>query len=161
MKKDIKNMDSNDKFFNIEQLLRDGNTIKIKPQGYSMYPLFFPDRDEAVIEPVDPATLRRGDVALYRRRESILVLHRIWKIRGQSFYMVGDNQTEIEGPLEADQFLGKLCAFVHNGHSVSVKNPLYRMLTSLWLLLRPFRPFLSGIAYRLKHLGRPSADQEK
>ena len=140
MKKDIKNMDSNDKFFNIEQLLRDGNTIKIKPQGYSMYPLFFPGRDEAVIEPVD---------------------HRIWKIRGQSFYMVGDNQTEIEGPLEADQFLGKLCAFVHNGHSVSVKNPLYRMLTSLWLLLRPFRPFLSGIAYRLKHLGRPSADQEK
>ena len=103
-------MDSNDKFFNIEQLLRDGNTIKIKPQGYSMYPLFFPGRDEAVIEPVDPAALRRGDVALYRRRESILVLHRIWKIRGQSFYMVGDNQTEIEGPLEADQFLGKLCA---------------------------------------------------
>ena len=29
----------------IEQLLRDGYTIQIKPQGYSMYPMFVPDRD--------------------------------------------------------------------------------------------------------------------
>ena len=34
----------------IEQLLADGQTIKIKPQGYSMYPLFVPGRDEACIE---------------------------------------------------------------------------------------------------------------
>lgn len=51
-------MDTTDIFFNIEQLLRDGNTIKLKPQGYSMYPLFYPGRDEAIIEPVDPSDLR-------------------------------------------------------------------------------------------------------
>ena len=38
--------------YDIEQLLATGHPIRIKPQGYSMYPLFIPGRDEAVIEPV-------------------------------------------------------------------------------------------------------------
>ena len=82
----------------IEQLLKQGNVIRIKPQGTSMYPLFVPGRDEACIERTDFSSLKRGDVILYRRDKSILVLHRIWKITNNSFYMVGDNQTEIEGP---------------------------------------------------------------
>ena len=124
----------------IEQLLASGTTIKIKPQGYSMYPLFVPGRDEACIECTDFSSLKRGDVILYRRDKSILVLHRIWKITGNSFYMVGDNQTEIEGPLRADQVRGKLTGFVRNGKFVDVKNPIYRFLSGLWLFLRPMRP---------------------
>lgn len=124
----------------IEQLLTDGKTIKIKPQGYSMYPLFVPGRDEACIERTDFSSLKRGDVILYRRDKSILVLHRIWKITDNSFYMVGDNQTEIEGPLRANQVRGKLIGFVRNGKFVTVNNPFYRFLSGLWLFLRPLRP---------------------
>ena len=124
----------------IEQLLASGTTIKIKPQGYSMYPLFVPGRDEACIERTDFSSLKRGDVILYRRDKSILVLHRIWKITDNSFYMVGDNQTEIEGPLRSDQVRGKLTGFVRNGKFVDVKNPIYRFLSGLWLFLRPMRP---------------------
>ena len=29
--------------YDIEQLLKDGSAIQLKPQGYSMYPLFIPD----------------------------------------------------------------------------------------------------------------------
>lgn len=153
-------MDTTDNFFNIEQLLRDGNTIKLKPQGYSMYPLFYPGRDEAIIEPVDPSDLRRGDVALYRRRQSILVLHQIWKIREQKFYMVGDNQSEIEGPLDPEQFLGRLCGFVRNGHTISVKNPLYRILSSLWLRMLPVRPVVYRTTRRLRQIKKRSQDHK-
>lgn len=139
--------DSNDKSvssthfsIDIEQLLAEGKTIKIKPQGYSMYPLFVPGRDEACIERTDFSSLKRGDVILYRRDKSILVLHRIWKITDNSLYMVGDNQTEIEGPLRADQVRGKLTGFVRNGKFVDVKNPIYHFLSGLWLFLRPLRP---------------------
>lgn len=139
--------DSNDKpissthfSIDIEQLLAEGKTIKIKPQGYSMYPLFVPGRDEACIERTDFSSLKRGDVILYRRDKSILVLHRIWKITDNSLYMVGDNQTEIEGPLRADQVRGKLTGFVRNGKFVDVKNPIYRFTSSLWLFLHPLRP---------------------
>ena len=139
--------DSNDKSvssthfsIDIEQLLAEGKTIKIKPQGYSMYPLFVPGRDEACIEHTDFSSLKRGDVILYRRDKSILVLHRIWKITDNSLYMVGDNQTEIEGPLRADQVRGKLTGFVRNGKFVDVKNRIYRFSSSLWLFLGPLRP---------------------
>ena len=125
----------------LEQLLADGFDIKIKPQGFSMYPLFFPGRDEACIRKSTLAELHRGDVALYRRDSGILVLHRIWKSDETSFYMVGDNQTEIEGPLRPDQIRGKLISFVRNGRSISVSNPLYQLLSTIWLLLRPLRPY--------------------
>lgn len=137
----------------IEQLLASGTTIKIKPQGYSMYPLFVPRRDEACIERTSFSSLKRGDVILYRRDKSILVLHRIWKIKGNSFYMVGDNQTEIEGPLRADQVRGKLTGFVRNGKFVDVKNPIYRFLSGLWLFLRPLRPCAWKLTACMRKLG--------
>lgn len=51
----------------LEQLLREGNIIRIKPQGYSMYPLFIPGRDEALIQQTDYTDCHRNDVVLYRR----------------------------------------------------------------------------------------------
>ena len=66
--------------YDIEQLLKNGSAVKLKPQGYSMYPLFLPGRDEAVIEHCVPSELHRGDVILYRRVQGILVLHRICRI---------------------------------------------------------------------------------
>lgn len=134
----------------IEQLLNQGNIIQIKPQGTSMHPLFISGRDEACIEHTDFSSLKRGDVALYRRDNSILVLHRIWKITADSFYMVGDNQTEIEGPLRPDQIRGKLVGIIRNGHFIDVHNPLYRLLSSLWLHFRPLRP----IAWKIMSLLR-------
>ena len=38
------------------------NDIKIKPKGYSMYPLFVPGRDYAVITHIEPDKLKKGDV---------------------------------------------------------------------------------------------------
>ena len=59
----------------MEQLLQDGNILKLKPQGYSMYPLFIPGRDEALIQQAALESLRKNDVVLYRRDHSILVPH--------------------------------------------------------------------------------------
>lgn len=125
--------------FSIETLLADGKTIQIKPKGYSMYPMFVPGRDEAVIVKANTRALRRGDVVLYRRTNGILVLHRIWKKKKDGFYMVGDNQVEIEGPLATEQIKGVLVAFIRNGHYISAQNPLYRMASWVWLVLRPVR----------------------
>lgn len=142
------------KEIDLEQLLRDGYTIRIKPQGTSMHPLFVSGRDEAYIAPASPTSLRRGDVALYRRQSGILVLHRIWRIRSSGFYMVGDNQTEIEGPLSPDQMKGFLTGFVRKGHYTSVKNPIYRSLSAFWLAFRPLRPVVWKFTALLRTLFR-------
>lgn len=144
--------DSSHYKYDIEQLLADGHPIRIRPQGYSMYPLFIPGRDEAVIEPVTPGELRRNDVALYRRDQGILVLHRICRVTREGFYLVGDNQSEIEGPLRPDQFRGKLTEVIRNGRQFSVQNPLYQLLSSLWLFLRPVRPLFHKLCAILRRL---------
>lgn len=129
----------------IEMLLAQGNAVQFKPQGYSMYPLFVPGRDEAVVKPVEMSRLKRGDVVLYRRDESILVLHRIWKRRGDQFYLVGDNQKEIEGPLRPDQMRGILVSIIRKGRQFSTENIVYHFLACIWLWLRPFRPIISCV----------------
>ena len=138
----------------VEQLLAQGNNIQIKPQGYSMYPVLVPGRDEAVIEPIADAKLKRGDVVLYRRVAEdsgrILVLHRIWKVKSEGIYLVGDNQKEIEGPLMRSQMKGIMAGMYRKGKYISVQNPWYRILTYGWLLLRPVRPYISGLVARIK-----------
>lgn len=131
----------------IEELLNQGTVIQIHPEGYSMYPMFIPGRDEAVIQKAVLAELKRGDVVLYRRKSGMLVLHRIWKRKQDGFYMVGDNQTEIEGPLEESQIKGILRAFIRKGRRIEVTQPIYRAASRLWLFLRPFRhPIMKAAA---------------
>ncbi len=127
----------------IEALLAEGKSIRIHPQGYSMYPLFVPGRDEAVIAPAEGKELKRGDVVLYRREGSILVLHRIWKRTQEGFFMVGDNQKETEGPLKREQIKGILCQVIRKGKCFSVNNLFYCLFSAVWLKLRPLRPVLS------------------
>lgn len=128
---------------NVEALLAEGNCVQIKPRGYSMYPLLVPGRDEVVLAPNMYYELKRGDVVLYRRESGMLVLHRICKRKGNAFYMVGDNQREIEGPLYAEQIKGVMVGVVRKGKSFSVNNPVYRVLSQIWLLMRPIRPVVA------------------
>ena len=44
----------------IEKLLEQGKRLRIKPRGYSMYPLIVPGRDEVFVERVSSESLRRG-----------------------------------------------------------------------------------------------------
>lgn len=127
-----------------------GKTVQIFPQGYSMYPLFIPGRDAAILQGIKPSELKRGDVALYRRDHGILVLHRVFRISREGFYMVGDNQSVVEGPLQPEQFYGRLVAFVRNGKKISVRHPVYRLAAGLWLILFPLRPFFFGLS-RIVH----------
>ncbi len=138
----------------IEKLLEEGNIIQKKVRGYSMYPILVPNRDEFIVAPADPAHLKRGDVVLYRRDKSILVLHRIWRRQKDMFYLVGDNQKEIEGPLRPDQMKGIMVGFVRKGRKFSVKNPVYRLLTAIWLVVRPVRPRVSKTVAKIKRIGK-------
>ena len=133
-------MESNKK--DIEKLLADGNILRIKPDGYSMYPMFVPGRDEAFIRGIKGSSAMRGDVVLYRRNNGMLVLHRLQRRGKDGLYMVGDNQVKTEGPLDESQVIGILDGFIRNGKYISTDNILYKTLSCIWLFMRPLRrPF--------------------
>jgi hypothetical protein len=133
----------------VVRLLEDGKTVQIKPQGYSMYPMFLPGRDSAVLSKVNQNRLRRGDVVLYRRDTQTLVMHRIWKVTKNNVFLVGDNQSSVEGPIKKSKIIGILVFFLRKNKKISVHNPIYRLISRGWLILRPFRDiikrFVGGI----------------
>lgn len=147
---------------NIEQILDSGKAVQFKPQGYSMYPVIVPGRDAVVVQKEDTTKLKRGDVVLYRRDGSILVIHRIWRKDEKGFYMVGDNQTEIEGPLRPDQIKGKMVTLIRNGKEIDINSLLYRIPCSIWLFMRPIRRLVSLVAAAVKRLlkRQPGAGSE-
>ncbi|MBP7174684.1 MAG: S24/S26 family peptidase [Thermoclostridium sp.] len=148
----------------ILKLLEQGEVIQIQPKGYSMYPMLIPERDSVIIKRVEPETLKRGDVVLFRRDEGILVLHRIWKVKPEGVFLVGDNQEAIEGPIRKEQIKGLLVAFIRKGRKISVKNPFYRLYRIAWLIPPTLRfriCKLGGRLLRLFHIGKNDMDGEK
>ena len=144
-----------EQIYEIEPLLKAGACIQIYPQGYSMYPFIDPRRDEVVLAGIEEGSaLRRGDVVLYRRENGMLVLHRIYKIGQDGLYLLGDHQTAIGGPVRREQVKGKMTGMVRDGRYMDVGNPGYRMLSVVWLWLRPARRVIMVPAARLRRMVR-------
>ena len=132
-----------------EILIKYQNSVQLHPIGYSMYPLIVPDRDEVIISPLKKK-IRRGDVLLFRRKSGKLVLHRVIKVKESKLYFVGDNQTEIEGPIDPSQVLGIMSSFIHKKNKYSVSNPLYFLSWQIWLILLPLRKPISLFIHKIK-----------
>ena len=139
---------------NPEALLLAGNTIQIVPSGYSMYPLVNPNHGDAVIlEPIGDRRPKKGEVMLFRRCSTanpgegdLLVLHRIVRVTAEGYYLVGDNQSQPEGPVERSQMCGVMTAVVKRGRRFSVTDLRYRLLCGLWRFFLPIRPTLLRFA---------------
>ncbi len=144
-----------DKKLNPEELLRSGQAISISPQGYSMYPLIYPGRDRVVIEPIaDEYRLKRGDVVLFRGKGNVLELHRIAKKVNDVYYIVGDNQKEMEGPIEEAAICGIVTEITRKGKKIDTANGWYKFVTGIWLFLRPIRPAISKTIHFFKTIGK-------
>lgn len=135
----------------IEALLREGKTVQFHPTGWSMFPLFSGPEDYAVVEPkTEP--VKKMDVVVYRRPNGPLIIHRVIKVTPEGYYIVGDNQSIIEGPVAEDCILGRMIFFIRKGHTYSVRNPIYRFLSIIWRILRPVRMPAMSILRKIKHI---------
>lgn len=139
----------NNQKVNIEEVLTAGGRVKVSPKGYSMYPLMVPGRDYAIIEPYKGGA-KRCDVALFRRPGSILVIHRIYRKTKDGYFFVGDNQDELEGPIDESQIKGIMSSVDRKGHILSCSNIFYRLTYHIWLWMLPIRRPLRNTAAKIK-----------
>ena len=140
---------------NLEEQL-EKNIVRIKPSGYSMYPVIVPGRDYVYIDKADFSSLKKGDVVLYRDsgKGSIYVLHRICKITVDGIYTVGDNQSKMEGPFTKEQIIGRMVAMDRNGKHIEAGNVIYRTAAGIWLAMRVIRRPVSLLVHKVKSVFR-------
>ena len=115
----------------VVEILKNGESVQIRPRGNSMMPFIYPERDEVVISPVY-RELRKFDIILFRSQKTgSLTLHRIADIKEQTYYACGDNQFLLE-PVCKDRILGVVTEIIRNGKKINTDDPVYRFLAMLF-----------------------------
>lgn len=101
----MKTVDTKEYVSMLRELVDEGKEVSMLVSGSSMTPFLVHQRDYVCFKQPD-RTLRAGDIVFYQRENGQYVMHRIYKVKGEEYYMVGDAQTEIEGPLRREQIFG-------------------------------------------------------
>lgn len=119
----------------IEEALNNNKTFTIPITGTSMLPLLVEGRDTVTIKKCE-ATLKKGDLPLYRRQDGSFVLHRVVSVDADGTYtMCGDNQFLKEKGIEHTAIIGVVTAITRNGKTFSVDSKKYQLYVKLGLLL--------------------------
>lgn len=123
----------------IVDLLNSGQTARITVTGNSMNPFLKEGRDSVELSKTSFPEIRRGDIVLIQRTNGIYVLHRVYQKRKECFFMVGDAQQWIEGPLYPEQLVAKVASVRRKGREIRCTNIVWILLSWVWLRLRIFR----------------------
>lgn len=126
------------------ELIEQGQQVSLTVTGGSMTPFLGDKRDKVLLQKQD-IPLKRGDIALFKRRSGYVILHRVCRIdRDGNYYFVGDAQQNIEGPIEPQQILGKAVKAWRKGKWIGPGDFWWDFFAGIWLFLLPVRPVLRG-----------------
>ena len=109
---------------NYEQLLLHQDQILAPFKGTSMMPLLREDIDTVVLKKASE-TLKKNDVALFRRNSGKLVMHRVVRVRKDSYDFCGDNQVHIEKRVPKEWVIAVMVAFYRDNTYIELTNPKY------------------------------------
>ena len=129
---------SNEKSFS--QILKETVRVVYTTRGVSMRPLLRQGKDVVVIE-APKEHWKKYDTVLFLRRNGQYVLHRILKVSGDRYWIVGDNCVSGE-MVEEDRMIGILTQIKRGGRTIKVTDWRYRLYTHIWCDAYPVRFFL-------------------
>ena len=101
-----------------------GKSFKIFPKGISMEPLIYQGRDAVYISKPE-GRLKKYDIAFFKRLNGEYVLHRVIKVRADSYDFCGDNQWQVERGITDSQIIGIVTKLEINGKTVTTDDEEY------------------------------------
>ena len=149
---EIKKIKAASMFPLISEILDHGQNARISVSGDSMYPFLRDSIDSVELTKGRFERLSRGDIVMIQRTDGYYVMHRIIKKNKDCFFMVGDAQQWIEGPLFPEQLIAEVTAIWRNERRIPCSNIWWRLLSGIWLFLRPFRLLIIRVNTRIRRL---------
>lgn len=128
----------------LKELVEEGHQVSLLISGSSMAPFLIHQRDTIYFKQPD-RELKVGDMVFYQRRNGKYVMHRICRIRPEGFYMIGDAQKEIEGPLQRELIFGLVTSVVRKGKLIRPGDFWWEFFARVWLRIIPLRRLVSRL----------------
>ena len=67
------------------------------------------------------------------------VMHRIWKVKPDGYYIVGDAQNEIEGPVREEQIFAIITKVRRKNQWIAPGDFWWEFFEHIWILMIPVR----------------------
>ena len=112
--------------------------VYMRIAGNSMLPFLVHERDYIWFRKPD-RELKRGDMVFYQRANGQFVMHRIWKVKEEKYYLIGDAHRNIEGPIAKEQIFALVTGVMRNGKEIRPGKFFWEFFEHVWLRMRPFR----------------------
>lgn len=123
----------------VESEIAEGNSVRFRMKGQSMFPLLRNGVDEVVLYPCTEEELQPMDVVLFRYQDRH-VLHRILRREGGWLYLQGDGSYVAKEKCTTADVVGKVQKIIRpSGSMIGVNDWRWRLLSRLWCGLGIFR----------------------
>lgn len=125
----------------LRDLVNEGKECRLLISGSSMAPFLVHERD-SIIFSKPQRELQRGDMVFYQRETGQFVMHRILRVKPEGLYIVGDAQTEIEGPVNPSQVFAVVTRAQRKGKWIGPGDFWWWFFRTVWLRLVPVRKII-------------------
>ena len=128
----------------LRDLVREGKEVSMLITGSSMTPFLFHQKDTICFRaPEKPP--KKGDMVFFERKDGSFVMHRICRVASEGYYIVGDAQTEIEGPVEKEQIFAIITKAKRRGKWIGPGNFWWEFFEHVWIHLIPARRIIMKV----------------
>ncbi len=117
----------------IRKILSEGGTFVFAPKGTSMQPFIWQGKDQVVLGALPEGKLKKYQIVLYKRENGAYVLHRIIKVKKDSYTMRGDNQFQKEKGIRKEQMIGVVVGIICDGKEQKLDNIAGRSKVRIWI----------------------------
>ena len=128
----------------LRDLTEQGKEVGMPVFGSSMSPFLVNERDYIYFKKPD-RELKAGDMVFYQRPNGRFIMHRICKVKPEGYYIVGDAQTEVEGPVLREQIFALIFKVKRKGKIIGPEDFWWKFFKNVWIHVIPFRPFFHKV----------------
>ena len=122
----------------LRELVEQGQEVSMLISGSSMAPFLIHERDSICFKQPE-RSLRKGDMVFYQRDNGQFVMHRICNVKPEGYYIVGDAQTVIEGPVREDQIFAVITKVKRKGKWIEPGDFWWEFFEHVWIHMIPMR----------------------
>ncbi len=115
----------------LKEMVAQGMEVSATIFGTSMEPFLKDKRDRIYFRNTE-GTIKKGDMVFFQRKTGEYVMHRVMRIRNHQYYMAGDHQTFLEGPIETTQIFAKVVSVERAGVWLTEEDRIWKFYANWW-----------------------------